>query len=170
MGNVNELDALRSELAAMRAELDELKSTPSERPPDEDSELSTFEIPEVVTRRGWMKAAAAAAVAVGGTAIALGSAQPAAAASNFEIGSTTNADTGRTEANHDSTTGSGVSFLFHNTSPFNGRRRRLSGGARRLQRHRGSTVRGVRIQRDDLGRRLWSRRGEQVAAGCWCVR
>lgn len=69
-----EIDALRDELAELRAELQALRARSLERDEVDDEGL----VPEsALTRRNWMKAAAAAAV--GGTALALAPSQPAAA-------------------------------------------------------------------------------------------
>ncbi len=108
MSDPTELDLVRAELAALRAELTELRDRPvaeracDDAPPGDLTEAA-------VSRRRWMKGAAAAAV--GGTAIALGSSQPAAAASNFQIGSSANQDPVRTSATHTGA-GSDMGFLF----------------------------------------------------------
>ena len=90
MTEASEIDLIRAELDALRAELADVRAAQAaDAPPP-------IVIESAVTRRNWMKAAAAAAV--GGTAVALGSSQPAAAASNFQIGSATNQDPVRTAA------------------------------------------------------------------------
>ena len=105
MSEVSELAVLRAELDQMKAELAELRGN---RVEGSDPPARQIAIETAVTRRNWMKAAAAAAV--GGTAIALGHGQPAAAASNMQIGSTANQDAARTLATHTGATG-GVGFL-----------------------------------------------------------
>ena len=98
--------ALTERVQTMQDELDR-RSRPTAVPvePVEPG----IEITEAITRRRWMKTAAAAAV--GGTAVALSQSHPAAAASNMQIGAT-NADGARTEADHTGAAGAGVSFLF----------------------------------------------------------
>ena len=114
MDEIDDVTALRNELAELRSELNALKSRQAEASPPEESSrrpgVADLELPGTVSRRRWVKAAAAAAV--GGTAVALGSARPVAAASNLQIGSTTNADALRTVASHTGASGTGVSFLF----------------------------------------------------------
>lgn len=73
-----------------------------------------IEISTAVTRRNWMKAAAAAAV--GGTAVALGQASPAAAAAPMAMGSGPITDPGASQFIHSATDGSGMSFVFANQS------------------------------------------------------
>ena len=107
----SELAELRTELAELRAELADLRSSRAEREErvDAPAAATTSMATSPVDRRSWMKAAAAAAV--GGTALALGASQPAAAASNMQIGSPANQDASRTSATHTGTDGA-VSFLF----------------------------------------------------------
>lgn len=103
---VNAVAEMRAELAALRSEVAALRERADERlaHPEQPATLRA-----AIDRRSWMKAAAAAAV--GGTALALGTSQPAAAASNMQIGSTANQDAARTLATHTGTDGD-VSFLF----------------------------------------------------------
>lgn len=114
MTATNEVEELRrlvltltERVESMQAELDRRDSRPA--PGSLPVHAADHEVPEVLSRRRWMKAAAAAAV--GGTAVALSQSQPAAAASNMQIGGS-NSDTTRTEADHTGTPGAGVSFLF----------------------------------------------------------
>ena len=102
-----EMADIAAELAAMRGELDTLRGAAESTEPN--STEPAIEINSAVTRRGWMKAAAAAAV--GGTAVALSGSQPAAAASTMDIGAY-NADAVRTVGDHTGTAGADVSFLF----------------------------------------------------------
>lgn len=108
MTDTADIDLIRAELDALRAELAELREVQAaDAPPP-------IVIESVVTRRNWMKAAAAAAV--GGTAVALSGSQPAAAASAYTLGLTSNFDPTRTQATHTGTDGA-VSFLFTSASP-----------------------------------------------------
>lgn len=117
-----EIAALRSELAALTARLDGLlgDATTGEplTEPDPSAEAPVIEIPDALTRRNWMKAAAA--VAVGGTAVALGSSDPVAAANGdpIKLGMTNNVAANSTIMEH---TGSGAtSFLVKTNTTFTG--------------------------------------------------
>lgn len=113
----NEIASLSSELASMRQAVAGL-STNDDRPATAEDTQHIGPNAGAVSRRGWMKAAAGAAV--GGTAVAIGAAQPAAATDTdpIKIGQTNNVGASRTVATH---TGTGaVSFLFRTESAFNG--------------------------------------------------
>lgn len=120
MDNHDELQALRIEMASMASEIAALRAAVAAPPAADDTPAPVIEIPEAITRRRWMKAAAAAAV--GGTALALGGSERAAAANGdpISIGDTTNTATNRTVATHTGSPGSGVSFLFRTQTSFNG--------------------------------------------------
>jgi hypothetical protein len=118
--------ALSAELDLLRAQLAELRSEPgagtsSDVPDSTVGGSPVIEIAEAMTRRNWMKAAAAAAV--GGTALALAGTERAAAANGDAIlignaNTTINTGSSPTVATHN---GSGaVSFLFQTGSTFVG--------------------------------------------------
>ena len=118
MNDHDELQALRNEVAALASELAALRNRSEEPSHLDDVPPPGIEISEATTRRGWMKAAAAAAV--GGTALALGGAQRAAAADAdpILIGRTDNVGMSRTLATHNGT--GAMSFLFRTESAFTG--------------------------------------------------
>lgn len=110
--------ALSAELDVLRAQLAEMRGEPQVETPDETLDGAVdgspvIEIAEAITRRNWMKAAAAAAV--GGSALALGMSERAVAANGDAIlignaNTSVNTGTSPTVATHN---GSGaVGFLF----------------------------------------------------------
>ncbi len=117
MDEQTELQELRREVAQLAGELAAMRRTLADVPDDDAGQAPVIEIADAVTRRGWMKAAAAAAV--GGTALALAGSDRAAAAdgSAILIGNITNTGASVTAAEHTGTTGGGVSFLFKNNYP-----------------------------------------------------
>jgi len=109
MSDTNELNDLRNDFASMAAELRSVRGELDDLRSHRGQPTVHHAIPETVSRRGWMKAAAAAAV--GGTAIAVGQSQPAVAASGMQIGAD-NADDARTVGDHTGVGGPDISFLF----------------------------------------------------------
>ena len=104
-----EMQQMAAELVAVRTELAELGSTAGSAAL---TEAPVIEIDTAVTRRGWMKAAAVAAV--GGTALALGSGDEVAAADtdSIKIGQTNNVGDARTRATQTPNSRAEMSFLF----------------------------------------------------------
>ncbi len=111
----DELQTLRNEVAALSSELASMRQMVADLSPKPDDAERIEPVADLVTRRGWMKAAAA--VAVGGTAVALGPSQSAAAADGdpIVIGN------GNTGANATTVTHTGpgnMSLLVRTDTPF----------------------------------------------------
>ena len=115
MSDANELEELRDLVVSLTDRIDSMQSELDQR-----SDPTVPELAPAVTRRGWMKAAAAAAV--GGTAVALGGADRVAAGDTdpIRIGQTDNEGASRTESDHTGAAGAGVSFLFKTGIAANG--------------------------------------------------
>ena len=109
MPNEIELEELRTQIVALADRVQSLQDELAHDRSGPEAAPVDIEVDTAVTRRNWMKAAAAAAV--GGTAVALSQSQPVAAASNMQIG-TYNADDVRTVGDHTGAAGADISFLF----------------------------------------------------------
>jgi len=118
-GERDELDRLRHQLDSVAAELRSVRGELEDLQRGDGSARPEIEIPAAVTRRNWMKGAAAAAV--GGTALALGSSDRVAAddPDDLTLGAS-KTTTGLTAGGHDGAQTNGVAFLFQSQSAFSG--------------------------------------------------
>jgi len=118
-GERDELDRVRQQLDDVVAELRSVRSELDDLQRGDEPVRPEIEIPAAVTRRNWMKGAAAAAV--GGTALALGSSGRAAAddPDDLTLGAT-KTTTDLTVGGHNGAQTDGVAFLFQSQSAFTG--------------------------------------------------